>query len=105
MDIIFKDCRCPEAPLTGFISAGDAERDLYLHAKVFIYSDGSISLEKFMSGSVGKYEFKCADWERDTLFFIGKGKGRKPDMAWESMQGFLEEVSKEISNKTINDYK
>ena len=104
MVIKIKDCRDEDCKLTGFLTVTDEERDLYLHCKVFIYPDGSLSVEKFMSGSVGKYEFKCSNWKIDTLFFTGKGRGRKPQVAEEAMYNFLQEVQREITNKKLEDY-
>ena len=104
MKIRIKDSRDADCRLTGFITAEDEERGLYLHGKVFIYDDDSLSLEKFMSGSVGKYEFKCSDWKRDTLFFVGKGRGRKPAAAEEAMYNFMQEVQQEISDKKLTDF-
>lgn len=105
MEIRIKDERDEDAKFIGFLTAKDEERQLYLHCKIFIYTDNSMSLEKFMSGKVGKYEFQCNDWERDTLFFKGRGRGRKPAEAEETMHNFLQEVQKEISNKTMEDFR
>ena len=80
-EIKIKDYRDEDTKLLGFLTAEDKERELYLHCKIFIYTDNSMSLERFMSGKVGKYEFQCNDWERDTLFFKGRGRGRKPETA------------------------
>ena len=101
LEIKIKDNRNEDTKLLGFLDAKDEERELYLHCKIFIYADNSISLEKFMSGKVGKYEFQCSDWGYDTLFFKGRGRGMKPAVAKEAMHSFLKEVQREIDKKTI----
>ena len=104
LEIKIKDSRSEEARLLGFLKAEDKERDLYLYCKIYIYSDNSMSLEKFMEGKVEDYKFQCSDWKRDTLFFKGRGRGRKPEKAEVAMYDFIREVDKEISNKLITDY-
>jgi len=64
-----------------------------------------MQLDKFLRGSVGKYNFKCLNTNKDTLFFRGSGRGRKPEWAEITMKKFIEEVAIEIANKTITDFK
>lgn len=103
LDIKIKDCRDKETKYIGFITAEDTERKLYLHCKIFIYNDNTISLEKFLRGSVEKYNFKYFDMNKDTLFFKGSGRGRKPEWAEVAMRNFIGEVQREILGKTIEE--
>lgn len=102
LEIRIKDERSNDNRLIGFLRAEDKERDLYLHCKIYIYTDNSITLEKFLNGFVGKYEFKALYYERDTLFFRGRGRGRKPEWAEAAMADFIREVQRETNTKTIN---
>lgn len=97
------DKRGKNNKLLGFLRATDTERDLHLHCKIYIYADGTMSLEKFMDGRVGKYEFQCSDWDYDTLHFKGRGRGRKPASTEQAMRDFVNEVQKEIESKKIDE--
>lgn len=88
----FKDSRYEKSPYLGFVQADDEERDLHFHGKLFISEDGSLFLEKFLSGRVGKYKFQCLDFAEDTILFRGSGRGRKPDSAIKLMKSFVSEV-------------
>lgn len=102
LEIKIKDERSNDNSLIGFLRAEDKERGLYLHCKIYIYTDNSITLEKFLSGSVKKYEFKAWDYKRDTLFFRGRGRGRKPEWAEGAMADFIREVQRKTDTKTID---
>ena len=47
LNIKVKDCRDEESKYIGFITVEDTERELYLHCKIYIYDDNTISLENF----------------------------------------------------------
>lgn len=104
IEIKVDDERNSYSKYIGFLTAEDKERQLYLHCKIFIYADGSFTLEKFMGGNVGKYEFQCDCWERDTLFFKGRGRGRKPESAEIELRNFIKEVQQVTGDKTIKDF-
>lgn len=89
---------------TGFLRAEDIDRNLYAHFKIYIYSNNFFTLEKFLFGNAGNNEFQCADWGRDTLFFKGRGRGRKPEWSVIAMRDFIKEVQQTTSNATICDY-
>jgi len=100
--IKIKDCRDEDILHIGFLTAEDEER--HLQCKVYLASDNTIHLEKFMSGSIKGYKFKFWDIDKDTLYFRGCGRGRKPAWAEAAMKDFIDEVERLILGKTIVDF-
>ena len=75
-----------------------------MHCVVYICNNNTISIDGFLDGSVGKYQFQSTEYNAHSMLFRGRGRGRKPAEAEETMYNFLQEVQKEIGNKLITDY-
>jgi hypothetical protein len=100
-----KDERSEDNKHIGFLTAEDKERELHLHCVLYIYNDDTISLEGFLTGDVGKYQFKSMDYNAYSLLFRGRGRGKKPEKAEQAMRNFIKEVQAEVNGKTIEEIK
>ena len=58
-----------------------------------IYSNKTIGLDKFINGNIGKYKFRHDDNFDSSFFFVGNGRGRKPQQAINDMEKFIQECN------------
>ena len=100
-----KDERDEHNKHIGFLTAEDTERELYLHCVIYICNNNTISIDGFLDGSVGKYQFQSTEYKAHSMLFRGRGRGRKPETAENSMKDFIKEVQRETNGKTVEEIK
>ena len=74
-----------------FITFTEEENKAYFLGT--IYPNKTIELDKFRNGKIGKYEFRHNDNFDETFFFVGCGKGRKPQQIIKNMEKFIQECN------------